>query len=359
MTKRDHHGALPPEATTGFLPIALAIGLFVMGLFIFGFVPSFQCSGAVDPIPEPAGFEQAVTPALLRGPIAALTDDALRGRATPSAGLDRAAEVIASAFAALALEAPPGAPHHRQEVACGGDRPSANVIARLPGRDPSVRAETVVVSAHYDHLGAREDDGEDTDGVWNGANDNASGVAAMIGIASALARAPRPPRRSVLFVAFCGEELGLVGSRRYVAAPTVPLTDTIVNVNLEMLGRPTPGAPPTVWVTGMERSDLGAMLAAMQPHTGLAVVSARTIGAAEGEAFDRSDNYAFAEAGVVAHTLSTGQLDAYYHSPDDEIESLDLESMAAIVRGLALAVYALAEGDARPSWSASGPASGR
>lgn len=284
----------------------------------------------------------------LRTHVGTLAHDRLLGRPTPSPQLDEAASYLADQFRRLGLRPPADAPDYLQPFECGGDAHpglGSNVLALLPGRDPELARELVMVSAHYDHLGQRPG-GEDT--IYNGANDDASGTAAMLAIAEALSASP--PRRSVLFAAFCGEELGLLGSTYYAEHPVRPLEDVVADVNLEMLGRPSAAKPLVAWITGMERSELGAWLAAPNEGSEVRFVDAREIGPVEGAAFGRSDNYPLALHGVVAHSISTGQLDELYHSPDDEADSLDYERMAIVVGAIARGVHHLAEADGRPQW---------
>lgn len=284
----------------------------------------------------------------LRAHVTWLADDRRRGRSTPSPQLDEAAEYLRDQWRTLGLTAPPGAPDHLQRFECGGPDhpgPASNVLALLPGRDPSLAEQTVMVSAHYDHLGPTAT-GDDR--IYNGANDNASGVASLLAVAEVLAAAP--PRRSVLLVAFCGEERGLLGSKYYVEHPVRPLDAVVAHVNLEMLGRPEPDAPPTVWITGKDRSQLGDWFSAATPSGEVRFVDGGAIGPVEGAAFDRSDNYPLARRGVVAHTLATGRLDALYHSPADEADRLDYVRMVPLVRAIARGVHRLAEHEGRPAW---------
>jgi hypothetical protein len=310
--------------------------------------------------PEPAGLAplpeaalQRITPQRLRAHVEHLADDRFRGRPTPSPELDEAAAYLRAQLQSLGLVAPPLAPGHEQRFECGGpDRPglASNVVALLPGRDPARAQQTVMVSAHYDHIGEREPSGiPGEDLVFNGANDDASGTAAVLAIAEALVLAP--PRRSVLFVAFCGEELGLRGSFHFSAYPVRPLEDMVAQVNLEMLGRPGPADPPVAWIPGSTRSELGEWLAAANPGaSAVRFVDGVAIGPEEGAAFNRADNFPLALSGVVAHTVAAGTIDALYHSPDDEADALDYERMAVLVRAIARGVHRLAEHDDRPAW---------
>src|SRR5262249_5036012 len=131
-----------------------------------------------------------------------------------------------------------------------------NVIGLLRGSDPVLSDTYVMLSAHYDHVGMT-DAGEDR--IFNGANDDASGVASLIEIASSLSALPSHPKRSILFVAFFGEELGLIGSQFYAKHPLVPLEKTIADLNLEQVGRTdaTNGdMTGTASITGFDFSDL-------------------------------------------------------------------------------------------------------
>jgi hypothetical protein len=224
-----------------------------------------------------------------------------------------------------------------------------NVVALLPGRDPALAREYVVVSAHLDHVG---DARGLADSVFNGADDNASGTAALVEIARALSALPAAerPRRSVLFVAVSGEEHGLLGSRWFVEHPTVPLADVVANVNLDMVGR---NAPDVVTGVGLDLSTLGdaARAAAAGPY-GLTLVPDPQ---PEERHFLRSDQYSFAAAGIPALMLSTGP-HADYHRATDEASRLDADKAARVGRVALDLVRRVADGAERPRWTAAGHA---
>ena len=209
-----------------------------------------------------------------------------------------------------------------------------------------------MVSAHYDHVGEAPS-GDDR--VFNGANDNASGVAAMLEIADALAQVSTSARRSIVFVAFCGEEHGFRGSTGFVETPPVPLESVVAVLNLEMLGHPDPADPRRAWVTGHAYSSLARWLDRAAQAEQVSFVSGKAIGPVEAEAFDRSDNYPFALRGVVAHTIAAGPLDETYHAVSDESDRVDTDAMVPLVRALARATLELATDEARPQWSAEAP----
>jgi hypothetical protein len=125
---------------------------------------------------------------------------------------------------------------------------TCNVVARLPGSDPKRASEAVLLSAHIDHLGVGEP--VDGDAIYNGANDDASGVAAVLELARALAAGPRS-RRTVLFALFGSEEQGGYGAAYFRERPPIPLDRIVANVEFEEIGRPDPKVPPrTLWLTG-------------------------------------------------------------------------------------------------------------
>lgn len=287
----------------------------------------------------------------LRAHVTYLASDEMRGRPTPSAELDAAADYIDQTLAQSGIAPGPTGP--RQRVRCGAlGEPAENVLGLLRGTTD----ETVLVTAHYDHVGSN---GTGDDTIYNGANDNASGVAAMLTVASALARAPSPLRRNVLFVAFCGEERGLKGSQGFVADPPVALANIVAVLNLEMLGHADPANPRRAWVTGHAYSDLASWLERAGAPEGVSFVPGTAIGPVEGAAFNRSDNYPFVEAGVVAHTVAAGPLDEHYHAVSDETQHIDFDAMVPIVRAIARATDALARDEAAPRWSASIPPTDR
>ena len=201
-----------------------------------------QMGTAPHPVVAPGG--TAVMPL---DDIRFLSAGKLAGRLTGSPGADTAAAYLARRFRAVGLQ--PAAGGWFQSFTVARDAPVAqhahvagltgnNVIGLLPGRDPVLRNEAIIVGAHYDHLGLGgfgSLDPDSTGKVHNGADDNASGAAMLIEIAQRLAAAP--PARTVVFIAFSGEELGLLGSSYYVKKPIYPLATTLAMINLDMVGR--------------------------------------------------------------------------------------------------------------------------
>ena len=224
--------------------------------------------------------------------------------------------------------------------------PAYNVVGRIRGAgsagDSTLASEAVVVSAHYDHLGVAES-GEDR--IYNGADDDASGCAAVLEIAGALASGPKPAR-TVVFLLATGEEVGLLGTQHYLDHPVVPLDKTVANLNVEMIGRPDAlvGGPGKLWLTGYERTDLGKAC----EGAGLAVVADPR---PDQHFFERSDNYAFVLRGIVGQTFSTYDLHKDYHEVSDEADRLDYAHMESCVRSVLGAVRLVTDGTLRPKWN--------
>ena len=311
----------------------------------------------------------AVTEADVRRLLGALSDDSLEGRMTASRGSARAAAIIAAEMRRIGLE-PAGDSGYFQRVpialvdAGGGRRPvllqsfaqldtlpaaqrppSVNVVGVLRGSDPAVRDSAVLIDAHYDHLGiGRAVNG---DSIYNGADDDASGVVAVLEIARALANGPHP-RRTVIFAATTGEEVGLLGTRWYLQHPVVPVAQMSANLEIEMIGRPDSlaGGPGRAWLTGFERSTMGETFA----RAGLPIGPDKR---PDQQFFERSDNIAFARQGVPAHTLSSYNMHTDYHEPSDDLAHVDIPHMTAVIRAGAAAASLLADGVA-PRWNANG-----
>jgi hypothetical protein len=222
-----------------------------------------------------------------------------------------------------------------------------NVAGILPGSDPALADTFVLVTAHYDHLGMRVSG--DADVVYNGANDDASGVASVIELAAALSAAGPAPRRSVLFMAYFGEEKGLLGSAYYSRHPLVPLRNTAANLNLEQLGR-TDGDHPagTATLTGFDYTDIKSALQMAGIATGVKIYNPEK----DGESyFARSDNQSLADRGVPAHTIVTAFDFPDYHKVGDEWEKIDYANLEKVDRTIALTVLMVADNPQAPRWN--------
>lgn len=225
---------------------------------------------------------------------------------------------------------------------------SANVLGVIPGSDPALAGEVVVIGAHLDHLGVVGGS------IHPGADDNASGVAALLEIAAALAASPAPPRRTVLVAFWTGEEEGKLGSGYYVRHPLVPLARTVAYVNLDMIGHAWSAKEIRGLADSRGLPDVGAFLHGLDPADfvepgvppGSPVLEAALRHAAAGTGlalrFDRTDGKSggsdyrdFARAGVPFVRLFGTFFDGY-HEPGDTPERLDAAQIRRVAR-LALA----------------------
>ncbi|UCC24031.1 MAG: M20/M25/M40 family metallo-hydrolase [Gemmatimonadales bacterium] len=224
-------------------------------------------------------------------------------------------------------------------------RTAYNVLGLIPGDDPDLAGEIVVVGAHHDHVGVGA--AVDGDSIFNGADDDASGTVAVLEIARDLAR-EHAPGRTVLVAFFTAEEIGLLGTRHWIENPTVDFESVVANLQIEMIGRPDSlaGGFGRGWLTGYERSSMGDILAAQGSPI---VPDPRP----EMRFFFRSDNLPFAALGIPAHTLSSYNLHSQYHTPDDEVELVDYRHMAALVEAAVAMVRELTTGPT-PTWKEGG-----
>jgi Zn-dependent M28 family amino/carboxypeptidase len=307
----------------------------------------------------------------LEGHLTFIASDLLEGRATPSHGQDIAAAYIAAQFRRAGLE-PAGDDGYFQTTDWvprrrGGPDDSSpprkvrNVVGVLRGSDKTLAETYVLLTAHYDHLGlkadasATADNGADIDRVFNGANDNGSGVVTVIELAAALSSLPKAPKRSVVFMAYYGEELGLVGARHYAEHPIFPLERTVANINLEQVGRnddsENPG-PGVATVTGFDYSEVGDILRRAGESHGIRVYKHATNSDAF---FSRSDNRPLADRGVPAHSFATSFQFPDWHKLGDHADKIDYANMVNISRALARALLAIANTRTEPQWNASQP----
>ena len=222
--------------------------------------------------------------------------------------------------------------------------PVRNVVALLPGSDPVLRNQYLILSAHYDHLGKRGSR------IYYGANDNGSGTVSVIEIAAALASLHPAPKRSIVFMALFGEEEGLLGAYYYTHHPLFPLQDTVADINLEQMGRTDDKDASHVAAfgfTGPSYSDLPAAMTGPAKQEGVSVY----IKSDANDFFDRSDNYAFAQAGVVAHTAVVAYEYPDYHEPGDKWQKIDYSNMAKVGRAVGAGLIALADAVDTPIWA--------
>jgi hypothetical protein len=296
-----------------------------------------------------------VTEASVREILTALAGDSMNGRGSASPDELKAGQYIGDRLKAYGIE-PAGdngtylqsAKFTRRD---GKEATTTNALGILRGTDPKLKVETILLSAHLDHLGVR--DPVNGDRIYNGADDDAYGCTAVLELARILGAGPKP-KRTVLFALFGSEEIGGRGARYFLDHPPIPLTSLVANLEFEMIGRADEAVKSDeLWLTGYERSNLGSTLAG---HGAKLVADPHP----EQQFFYRSDNIALARQGVVAHTVSSYGLHRDYHQPSDDLAHIDFTHMTAAINSMVEPVRWLVNSDFKPAWTATGkPGPGR
>jgi len=301
---------------------------------------------------EPAPIREAS----LRAHVKFLSSDLLGGRNTPSPGLDIAADYIASQFEQIGLEAPVNGTYFQETTYERGQVKGQvrNVIGVIRGSDPVLKDTYVFVTAHYDHL-APASEGEDK--IYNGANDNGSGTAGVIEVARSLVNAK--PKRSIVFMAFYGEEKGLVGSAYYGANPVFPLKSSIAQINLEQIGRTDDNEGPRVGAFNLTGFDYTNIATIMEPAAQKLGIKLERHARNSDPYFMRSDNAALARVGVPSTTVSTAYSFPDYHRVGDHWEKLDYPNFTKIANAISAGVLAIANSEKAIEWNAANPRTAR
>jgi hypothetical protein len=225
--------------------------------------------------------------------------------------------------------------------------PSINVVAEAPGTDPALRGEYVLFSGHQDHDGVRGALAGDS--IWNGADDNATVSVALLAAGRAFAR--RPGRRSALFVWHGAEERGLLGSRWFVANPTVPLRSIVAVLNGDMIGRNHPDSAALLGSQPPHRNSTALVNMALDANravTRFAIDSSWDRPDHREGWYFRSDHLPYARAGVPAIFFTT-LLHADYHTPRDEAERIDVAKLARMTRWMYATAWSVANAAQRPA----------
>jgi acetylornithine deacetylase/succinyl-diaminopimelate desuccinylase-like protein len=297
-------------------------------------------------LPQLSSAQQTTKPdsAAIRRDIEYLASDALQGRLTGTLGNDSAAAYLARRYAQLHLVslAPQyqqrfvarPATHAREPVAL----PTQNVFAVLPGNDPRLAGQYVVIGAHFDHLGRSREgalDPDDTTGVRLGADDNASGTAAVLELARLFARSPA--HRSIIFINFSGEEEGLLGSQYFIEHSPVAVDSIDAMLNFDMVGRLR---DDKVIVYGVKTADeLPAIVARANAATKFAVT-------AQGDGYGPSDHSSFYAKGIpVLHFFT--DLHDDYHRVGDRASKINAGGEARVVAFAEQVARAIADRPAR------------
>jgi len=215
------------------------------------------------------------------------------------------------------------------------------VIGLLEGKEKP--NEYIVISAHYDHIGINND--LEGDNIFNGANDNASGTTAVLSLAKYYKELDSNSR-SILFVLFTAEEMGLIGSRYF--GEKINPDSIIAGINIEMIGKESPFGEKTAWLTGFDRSNFGKIVQKNLEGSEYKLYPDPFIGY---RLFYRSDNAALARLGIPAHTFSTSPMDKDldYHKVTDEVSTLDMYTITETIKAIAVGTSSLISGEDTPT----------
>ena len=321
---------------------------FIRSFLLFQFLFSFSLAKGQSSLIDSLFHTDSI-----RHIVEVLASDSLKGRLTGTTESLKAADFIADEFEKAGLSSVAGNIGFFQEVRTGW----FNVIGAIKGK--SKAGQLIIFSAHYDHVGSINTNpypwagsqvgAEKGDTIYNGANDDATGVSAVISLAKYF-KALNNNERTLLFVAFTGEELGLLGSK-YFVADCEP--DSIIAViNIEMIGRGSfSNSQP--FVTGYEKSDLIDILnrnyrslPGKKPEKNFFNIDKNI----NEFLFTRSDNFSFAVKGVPAHSIMvTSANDQYYHNLNDETKTLDFNLMKKVIRASAIGTTGIITGKDTPT----------
>jgi Zn-dependent M28 family amino/carboxypeptidase len=335
-------------------------------LLATAFAAAAQQTPAQRPPAQPmvlARIAAATPPDQAVAPLVYLASDRFKGRYIGTPGIDSAALYIANQFSEAGARPVPGATgyfqvftHHFSPNSLDSGSPAQdirlrNVIAFIPGLDPQLRQQCIVLSSHYDHLGVTKhpqmEEGK-LDSIYNGARDNASGTTAVIDAARYFGK--HPAKRSILFICYTAEEEGLIGSEWYAAHPLIPLSKTVYNLNIDNASYDDTSL---VTLVGLNRTTGDTAVLAAAAAYGLTVNDDPT----GGSLFFESDNAPLALRGVPAPTYSMGMraMDSTifnrYHRFSDETGNMDMHYVVKWIRTYILAARTIADELAQPRWT--------
>jgi Zn-dependent M28 family amino/carboxypeptidase len=289
---------------------------------------------------------QKIDPGQVKKHLYTLASDEMEGRRTGTPGIEKAAQYIEGEFKRIGLKTFGDLTSFRQTFTFKSRRSAdsitgSNIIGVLEGKGR--KDEMVVVSAHYDHLGMKKEGEGDL--IFNGANDDATGVVGVLALAEYFAK-KGDNERTIVFIAFTAEEMGLIGSNHF--GKGIDASKFVAGINLEMIGKEPGSGPKTAWLTGFERSDFGKIIQKNLEGTGYKLFPDPY---ARFGLFFRSDNASLARLGVPAHTFSTTQIDKDqdYHQVSDEPETLDVGVITETIKAVAKGTESIINGSDTPT----------
>ena len=283
---------------------------------------------------------QVISQELVKKHLYTLSSDEMEGRKAGTKGIEKAAQYIEKEFERIGLDYFDEMTSFRQTFEKNG-LSLYNLIGFLEGK--SKKNEFIIISAHYDHLGIKINGEGDL--IFNGANDNASGVTAVLSLAEYYTK-DFVTERSLLFIAFTAEEMGLVGSNYF--GNQINPEKIIAGINIEMIGKESPFGPNTAWLTGFDRSNFGKIIQKNLKETDYRVLPDPYTSF---RLFFRSDNASLARLGVPAHTFSTSPMDKDpdYHKVTDEVNTLDIFTVTETIKAIAIGIESIVDGTDAPS----------
>ena len=282
---------------------------------------------------------------MVRKHLYTLAADNMEGRKSGTPGIEKAAVYIESEFKKIGLSTFGDLESYRQTFTFKNrkskdDIKSSNIIGVLEGK--SKKDEYVIISAHYDHLGMKKSGEGDL--IYNGANDDASGVTGVLALAAYFKKVGH--ERTIVFAAFTAEEMGLIGSTYF--GKGIDAAKFVAGINLEMIGK-TPGfGPNTAWLTGFERSDFGKIIQKNLEGSGYQLFPDPY---KKFNLFFRSDNASLARLGVPSHTFSTSPIDVDpdYHQVTDASETLNMTVITQTIQAVAKGTKSIINGTDTPT----------
>ncbi|MFN0729761.1 M20/M25/M40 family metallo-hydrolase [Polaribacter gochangensis] len=313
---------------------------------LFAFVLMYSCKTNKENTNQEITVESIDT-TTVRKHLYTLASDKMEGRRTGTPGIEKAAQYIEGEFKRIGLQTYDTLTDFRQRFSFEDRRTKKkiaafNVIGILEGK--SKKDEYVVVSGHYDHLGIRKREGQ-LDSIYNGADDDASGTTAVLALAEYFKKKGNN-ERTIVFVAFTGEEMGLLGSRHF--GKDVEASKFVAGINIEMIGKDSEFGPKTAWLTGFDRSDFGKIIQKNLEGTGYVL---HPDPYDKQNLFFRSDNASLARLGIPSHTFSTVPLptDKHYHKASDEATTLKVSVVTETIRAIALGTESIINGKDTPT----------
>ena len=313
-----------------------------ISLLFFVLVINISCQKTIK---NTASIDPAIDSLLVKKHLYTLASDQMQGRKAGTPGIEKAASYIETEFKKIGLTFYDTLNSYRQTFTIKSkegnkDITTSNIIGVLVGK--SKKEEYVIISAHYDHLGVN---GASGDSIFNGANDNASGVTGVLTLAKYF-KEKNINERTIIFVAFTAEEMKMLGSKYF--GKGIDTSKYIAGINLEMIGKSPSFGPNSAWLTGFDRSDFGQIIQNNLIGTGYELFPDPYL---KYNLFFRSDNASLARLGVPSHSFSTTAIDVDkdYHQPSDEVKTLNITVITQTINAIAKGTESVISGKDTPS----------